>query len=216
MPFRFHDLGLIGKSLATVISTLSSYIASEVPTGTLLPAQNVAPKILGVGMSSYSKAMRELAKQSIVTKVGSGIGYVAGKPSAERVAELKSQKRERGRALIENTRSRKCVEQGARTRQLRAEMKTKIVEGLAKEDISKHVIQALRDGDIDRMKCCELALRMVGVHHDQSEEAAALLSKQTATAAAAIASVAIAFKPATGPSDQIKAEFTEVEVEDAN
>ena len=215
MPFQFRNLGLTGKPLATVVSALSSYIASEVPAGTLLPAQSAASKILGVGMSSYSKAMRELAKQGTVTKVGSGIGYVAGKPSAERVAELKSQKRERGRALIENTRARKCVEQGARTRQLRAEMKAKIVAGLAKEDISKHVIQALRDGDIDRMKCCELALRMVGVHHDQSEEAAALLSKQTATAAAAIASVAIAFRPAQGPTDAIKAEFTEVEVEDA-
>ena len=94
-------------------------------------------------------------------------------------------------------------------------MKARIVEGLAKEDISKHVIQALRDGDTDRMKCCELALRMVGVHHDQSEEAAALLSKQAASAAAAIASVAIAFKPATGPNDQIRTEYQEVEVEDA-
>lgn len=212
MAFQFRNLDLIGKPVSIATDTLGAYIAAEVPVGTLLPAQNAAAKVLGIGQNTYSKSMRELAKRGIVTKVGFGIGFAAGKPTEERISELKAQQKARGRNLIERTRSRKSIEQGARSRQLRAEIKAKIVERLAKEDISKHVIQALQAGDLERLKCCELALRMVGAHHDQSEEAAALLSKQTATAAAAIASVAIAFKPAEGPADQIKTELQEIEV----
>lgn len=209
-----HKLALRGVPLAEVVSALSAEF-SAYPSGTKLPSQQAAPGIFGCGSTQYMKALKQLCESGVVTKVGQGIGYVAGVPTKERVKELKEEQRARGRKLINNTRSKGCVVRSVNSRELRKQVRDQMLQAIVAEGLDRHVVQALRDHDLAHMQCVEKAMKLVGVDFDHSEEAAELLSKQTATAAAAIASVAIAFRPATGPNDQIRTELTEVEVEGA-
>lgn len=209
----FHNLGLKGAPLAKVISALTAEFSS-CSNGTKVPPQPEAPKVFGCGSTQYMKALRQLRDAGVVTKVGMGLGYVTGKPSKEQVEAMQAERRARSRKLINNTRSAQCVRQGVATRELRKQVRDSLLQAIIKEGIEHHVVSALRDRDVNHMVCCEKALRMVGCSFEQSPEAQEMIGKNAATALGALASVAIAFRPATGPSDTIKAEYQEVEVDE--
>ena len=201
----FHFLGLRGAPLAKVISALAAEFSS-CPVGTKLPSQVAAPKVFGCGSTQYMKALKQLYADGVITKVGMGIGYVAGKPSKERIEELKNIQRARGKKLINNTRSAKCTQQGVISRDLRKQVRDSVLQAIVKEGIDTHVVQALREHDISHMVCCEKALKLVGCSFEQSPEAQEMLNKQMAPA---LAQINFSFQVADKPK-AIETEIVEV------
>lgn len=53
-------------------------------------------------------------------------------------------------------------------KQVRAEMLDKLVENL---DFGEELVKAIKKCDVDKINILQTALRVVGLHHDQSEEA---------------------------------------------
>lgn len=203
MAFRY--LGLRGAPLAKVVSALAAEFSS-CPDGTKLPPQTAAPKVFGCGSTQYMKALKQLHADGVITKVGQGIGYVTGTPSEERIKELKDIQRARGKKLINNTRSAKCTQQGVATRDLRKQVRDKMLEALINEGIEHHVVSALRDHDVNHMVCVEKALKLVGCSFEQSPEAQEMLNK---AAQPALAQINFAFSIAEKPK-AIEAEVVEV------
>jgi len=202
---EFHDLGLKGHPLAEVVTALKA-VFSACPAGIKLPSQQAAPKIFGVGSSQYMKALKQLRADGVITKVGQGIGYCTGVPTEARVKELKEEQKSRGRKLIQNTRSADCTCRSVLTRDLRKQVRDKMLEALIKEGVDRHMVQALRDHDVNHMVCCEKALKLVGCSFEQSPEAQEMLNKQMAPA---LAQINFSFQVADKPK-AIEAEVVEV------
>lgn len=202
---EFHDLGLKGHPLAEVVTALKA-VFSACSAGIKLPPQQAAPKIFGIGSAQYMKALKQLRVDGVITKVGQGIGYVTGTPSEERIKELKDIQRNRSRKLINNTRSAQCTQRGVATRDLRKQVRDKMLEALIKEGVEHHMVQALRDHDVNHMVCCEKALKLVGCSFEQSPEAQEMLNKQVTPA---LAQINFSFQVADKPK-AIEAEIVEV------
>lgn len=196
---------------------LRAQFAANLKVGEHVPPAIKAPEVFGVKSATYAKILRRLGSEGLLTNIGHGIGWVYGKPSQNEIDLMVVKHRQAAREkahILKKVTDPKTLQKAVNSRALRHELRLKCAQAIAKEGLDKHLITALRNHDLVHMQCIEKAMKLVGVDFDHSEEASELLSKQTATAAAAIASVAIAFRPAQGPTDAIKAEFTEVEVED--
>lgn len=214
----FSPLSLRGAPLITVKSGLMAELARHLKEGDAVPGPMEGGRVFDIPNSTYSRALNALISDGVVTKVDGGV-YAYGTPTAAQrkalVAEMKRKRKERS-AFHQAKKNPSKKSEYLVTRAVRNEARAKIARAIIDDGIEKHVVRAIREGDLVLMQCCEKALKLIGCTFDQSEDAAELLSKQTATAAAAIASVAIAFKPAQGPADQIKTEYQEVEVADGD
>ena len=196
---------------------LRAQFAANLKVGEHVPPAVKAPEVFGVKSATYAKILRRFGAEGLITNVGHGIGWVYGKPSQDAIDLMVVKHRQAAREkahILKKATDPKTLAKAVNSRALRHELRLKCAQAIAKEGLDKHLVQALRDHDLVHMQVIEKAMKLVGVDFDHSEEAAELLSKQTATAAMAIASVAIAFKPATGPKDAIKTEYQEIEVVD--
>lgn len=62
----------------------------------------------------------------------------------------------------------------SRAKRLRKEARAKMLEAMCNDlDLGTELVKAVKAGDEPRIRCIEKAVQMVGLHHDQSSEAAA-------------------------------------------
>lgn len=187
---------------------------AHLKVGEKVPGQLDCERLLGIKMGTYSKILRRLAKDHVVTKIGYGIGYVYGEPSEAQVANIVAAHREDGRKklhILSKMGDKATLQKAVNSRALRHEIRLKCAMAISEEGLDRHLVQALRDHDLEHMRCCEVAMKLIGVDFDHSEEAQEIASKQLANAAAAVAAVNIAFRPAQGGGDAIKTEYVEVD-----
>lgn len=67
--------------------------------------------------------------------------------------------------------AKQAQEASVRARNLRKQMRAQMLEAAINEGIDKLYVKAMKSGDIDMMTCLEKAIKIVGLSHDQSEEA---------------------------------------------
>lgn len=67
--------------------------------------------------------------------------------------------------------AKQAQEASIRARNLRKQMRAQLLDAAIKEGIDKLFVKAMKSGDADTMACIEKAIKIVGLSHDQSEEA---------------------------------------------
>ena len=214
---------LKGKPTKVQGKVVWATLISRLKPGDALPSIQEICKEFGVAKPTASHFRRTWWHAGLVVKVlPYGNVYAVAPVSDKRKEELIQEWKEAKRAVAarSNALSRGRTEQtrqvAANSKELRRRLRDSLLQVVVKEGLDQHLVRAIRDGDRNRMEVIERAVKLVGGSWEQSEEAVSLVEKHAAAALGTLASVAIAFRPAQGPSDTIKAEFTEVEVEDAN
>lgn len=71
--------------------------------------------------------------------------------------------------------AKQAQEASIRARNLRKQMRAQLLDAAIKEGIDKLFIKAMKSGDADTMACIEKAIKIVGLSHDQSEDAVSKL-----------------------------------------
>lgn len=218
-------MSLKGRPVRIQGKAVWATLGSRLHPGDVLPSIKDICKEFGVASPTASHFRRTWWHQGLVDKIapyGCSV-YVVTPVSNERrqalVEEWKAAKREvasKSNALSKG-RSEQVRQVAATSKELRRRLRDSLLQVVVNEGLDQHLARAIRDGDRNRMDVIERAVKLVGGSWEQSEEAVALVEKHAAAATAtALASIAIAFKPATGPSDTIKTMYTEVEVVDEN
>ena len=211
----FSPLSLRGASLITVKSGLMAEFARHLKEGDAVPGPTEGGRIFDIPNTTYSRALNALISDGVVTKVDNGT-YAYGTPSAAQrkalVAEMRQKRKERS-AFHQAKKNPSKKSEYLVTRAVRNEARAKIAKAILDDGIEKHVVRAIREGDLVLMQCCEKALRMVGCTFDQSDEAAELMKKAGGPPSSNITAINFNFMPASGDVRQaIEAEV----VEDAN
>lgn len=67
--------------------------------------------------------------------------------------------------------AKQAQEASVRARNLRKQMRAQMLDAAINEGIDKLFIKAMKSGDSDMMACIEKAVKIVGLSHDQSEDA---------------------------------------------
>ena len=67
--------------------------------------------------------------------------------------------------------ARQAQEASVRARNLRKQMRAQMLDAAINEGIDKLFIKAMKSGDSDMMECISKAIKIVGLSHDQSEDA---------------------------------------------
>ena len=67
--------------------------------------------------------------------------------------------------------AKEAQEASVRARNLRKQMRAQLLDAAINEGIDKLFIKAMKSGDADMMGCVEKAIKIIGLSHDQSEEA---------------------------------------------
>lgn len=75
--------------------------------------------------------------------------------------------------------AKQAQEASIRARNLRKQMRAQLLDAAIKEGIDKLFIKAMKSGDSDTMACIEKAIKIVGLSHDQSEDAVQKLDIKT-------------------------------------
>lgn len=209
---EFSPLSLRGASLITVKSGLMAEFARRLHEGDAVPGPMEGGRIFDVPNTTYSRALNALISDGIVTKVDGGV-YAYGTPSAAQrkalVAEMKRKRKERS-AFHQAKKNPSKKSEYLVTRAVRNEARAKIARAIIDDGIEKHVVRAIREGDLVLMQCCEKALKLIGCTFDQSEDAAELMKKAGVTAKNEVTAISFNFVPANGDANQaIEAEIVE-------
>lgn len=72
--------------------------------------------------------------------------------------------------------AKQAQEASVKARNLRKQMRAQMLEAAVNEGIDKLFIKAMKSGDSDMMACIEKAVKIVGLSHDQSEDAVQKIS----------------------------------------
>lgn len=72
--------------------------------------------------------------------------------------------------------AKQAQEASVRARNLRKQMRAQMLDAAVNEGIDKLFIKAMKSGDTDMMTCIEKAVKIVGLSHDQSEDAVQKIS----------------------------------------
>lgn len=75
--------------------------------------------------------------------------------------------------------AKQAQEASIRARNLRKQMRAQLLDAAIKEGIDKLFIKAMKSGDSDMMDCITKAIKIVGLSHDQSEDAVQKLDIKT-------------------------------------
>lgn len=68
--------------------------------------------------------------------------------------------------------AKQAQEASVRARNLRKQVRSQMLEKLVNDlDFADELEKAIKSGDIDRMNLLQTALKIIGLHHDQSEDA---------------------------------------------
>ena len=77
--------------------------------------------------------------------------------------------------------AKQAQEASVKARNLRKQMRAQMLEAAVNEGIDKLFIKAMKSGDSDMMACIEKAVKIVGLSHDQSEDAVQKISVDATT-----------------------------------
>lgn len=77
--------------------------------------------------------------------------------------------------------AKQAQEASVRARNLRKQMRAQLLDAAIKEGIDKLFVKAMKSGDADTMACIEKAIKIVGLSHDQSEDAVTKLAVEAKT-----------------------------------
>ena len=212
---EFSPLSLRGAPLITGKSGRMAEFARRLQEGDAIPGPTEGGRIFDVPNTTYSRALNALISDGVVTKVDGGV-YAYGTPSAAQrkalVAEMKRKRKERS-AFHQAKKNPEKKSEYLVTRAVRNEARARIAKAILDDGIEKHIVRAIREGDLVRMQCCEKALRMVGCTFDQSEDAAELMKKAGGPPSSNITAINFNFVPTSGnPNQAIEVDV----VEDAN
>lgn len=75
--------------------------------------------------------------------------------------------------------AKEAQEASVRARNIRKQMRAQLLDAAINEGIDKIFIRAMKSGDADMMACVEKAIKIIGLSHDQSEEAVQKLDIKT-------------------------------------
>ena len=68
--------------------------------------------------------------------------------------------------------AKQAQEASVRARNLRKQVRSQMLEKLVNDlDFADELEKAIKSGDLDRINLLETALKIIGLHHDQSEDA---------------------------------------------
>lgn len=68
--------------------------------------------------------------------------------------------------------AKQAQEASVRARNLRKQVRAQMLEKLVNDlDFADELEKAIKSGDLDRMNLLQTALKIIGLHHDQSEDA---------------------------------------------
>jgi len=68
--------------------------------------------------------------------------------------------------------AKQAQEASVRARNLRKQVRSQMLEKLVNDlDFADELEKAIKTGDLDRMNLLQTALKIIGLHHDQSEDA---------------------------------------------
>lgn len=204
-----HPVNITGPAfIDDATAQLRVMFAAELKVGERIPSQANSFKVLGLKGGTYSKIVRRLAQEGLVTRIPHGVGYVFGQPEPGVVEALIAAHKQKHRDdnHVAKARTPAVLAKALNSRKIRHEIQLQCIAAIQKEGIAKHLVQALRDHDLAHMQCVERALRLIGADFEHSEEAQEMLNKQMTPALAQINfSFSIADKPKA-----IEAEVVEV------
>lgn len=218
-------MSLKGRPVKIQGKAVWATLSSRLRPGDVLPSIKDICKEFGVASPTASHFRRTWWHQGLVEKIAPyGCSVYAVTPvSDERkqklLEEWKAAKREVAKKsnALSKGRTEQARQVAATSKELRRRLRDSLLQVVVTEGLDQHLARAIRDGDRNRMDVIERAVKLVGGSWEQSEEAVALVEQHAAAAtASALASIAIAFRPATDCKDQIKVEYQEVEVADAD
>ena len=68
--------------------------------------------------------------------------------------------------------AKQAQEASVRARNLRKQVRSQMLEKLVNDlDFADELEKAIKSGDLDRINLLQIALKIIGLHHDQSEDA---------------------------------------------